>query len=153
MKRRPFKPLRAVLMLVVCAAAIYLPGLCIYRATAQSRGRIEREHGIRLPPSASAFQCAGDAWTGFLDRGASSIFETDRASVPEFVAQLHVHPASHTFVPGNPQYHQLKKPWQPGATPTAVYSCDSPNGDWLHVELYPIGGEERIAVWLYTDWN
>ena len=142
--------------IVTCIAlAVLLAALCVrtwVHATAQSRSRIEREHGVKLPASARHFQCRGDAWVGFLDRGASSVFEMDLADQGAFVAQLRIAPGVFTFIPGNDRYRQFKLPWRKEVNPLGEYSCRSRTGDWLHVQVYPIDGQ-RVDVWLYTDWN
>ena len=115
-----------------------------------SRSRIEREHGLRLPPSASAFECRGDAALGFLDRGAASAFTVATNELAGFLAQLNFRTGFQTFIPGNSQY-QLHASWRRGS-PLASYSCASPVGDWLHVEVWPID-TTNVGVALYTDWN
>ncbi len=80
---------RTVIMCV--ALAVLLGALCIrtwVRATQQDRSRIERKHGLRLPASAGGFRCGGDALVGFLDRGASSVFEMDAADLELLIAQF-----------------------------------------------------------------
>jgi hypothetical protein len=115
-----------------------------------SRSRIEHEHGLRLPASASAFECRGDAGRGFLDKGAASAFTVATNELAGFLAQLTVRTGLPTFIPGNPQY-QLHAIWRRGS-PLATYSCSSTVGDWLHVEVWPIDSA-RVGVALYTDWN
>jgi hypothetical protein len=125
---------------------------CIYlRATEQSARRIEREHGIRLPKSATAFQCAGTAWHGILDREAISTFEIDAMDLPVLTKQLR-----ERAVPG-PQveidYHRFRGPWdQRGAAPLLSMHCDSTTGDWLDFEAWRTDGD-RIVIWLYTNWD
>jgi hypothetical protein len=114
------------------------------------RNRIEHEHGIRLPASASSFECRGDASRGFLDRGASSSFIIASNDLGGFVSELKVHPGLTTFIPGNSQY-QIHAAWRKGK-PMRTYSCASPTGDWLHVEVWPMD-EARVGICLYTDWN
>ena len=114
------------------------------------RSRIEHEHGLRLPVSASAFECRGDASRGFLDRGAASAFIIATKELAGFLAQLTVRTGLQTFIPGNSKY-QLHASWRRGS-PLATYSCASPVGDWLHVEVWPIDST-RVGVSLYTEWN
>lgn len=121
-------------------------------ALEQSAHRIEREHGIVLPPSASGFRCAGDAWRKFFDRGASSIFILESKDLPAFKSQLSVNTQAATHIPGNEIYQGIMHPWRPDASPLEVLSCDSPTGDWLHVEIWPID-DMHVAIWMYTDWN
>jgi hypothetical protein len=116
----------------------------------EPRSRIEHEHGLRLPASASAFECRGDASRGFLDRGAASAFTVATNELAGFLAQLTVWAGFPTFMPGNSQY-QLHASWRRGA-PLATYSCASPVGDWLHVEIWPIDST-NVGAALYTDWN
>jgi hypothetical protein len=114
------------------------------------RSRVEHEHGLRLPASASAFECRGDASRGFLDRGAASAFTVATNELAGFLAQLTVRTGFQTFIPGNSQY-QLHASWR-RSSPLATYSCASPVGDWLHVEVWPIDST-NVGVALYTDWN
>ena len=114
------------------------------------RARLEHEHGLHLPSSATSIECGGDAWIGFLDRGASSAFVMNPKELGGFMSQLKIQPGGHSFIPGNRQY-QLHAAWRKGV-PTSSYACDSPVGDWLHVEVWPVD-ETRMGVCLYTDWN
>jgi hypothetical protein len=113
--------------------------------------RVRREHGLRLPASASNFECRGDAWLCIMDRGASSAFEIASNDLRGFVAQLKTRQSdSDSLIPGNSQY-RLSAPWRSGAR-LASYLCDSPTGDWLYVEVWPIDAV-RVGICLYTDWN
>lgn len=148
---------------------------CVYVFTmSDSRMRAEAEHGIKLPPSARHLQCRGDAGLAVLDRGASTMFEMDGKDLAEFVAQLRITSRaapvstanadplingynvwpqdSPTAVPGNAQYGGFRPTWERSATPVEMLSCESPTGDWLHVELWRL---ERgsMLVKMYTDWN
>ena len=114
------------------------------------RARIEHEHGLHLPASAASFECRGDAWKGFLDRGAASAFVIASNDLVTFISQLKARHGLTTFIPGNSQY-QLDAAWRNG-TPAATYSCDSSVGDWLHVEVWPVD-DTRVGICLYTDWN
>ena len=137
------------------------------------RVRAEREHGVRLPPSAHNIQCRGDASRGFLDRGAATMFEMSTNEMTAFVAQLQVRlrtlPAratgdptingynvwptsAATVVPGNAQYGGFRRTWQGVAVPVEMLSCSSPKGDWLHVEFWRLEGG-ALLVKMYTDWN
>ena len=136
---------------VSVASAIVLLGLVFWFARSfDSRKRIEREHGVRLPSSASAFEFRGDAWRGFLDRGASSAFIVRSNELGGFLTQLSVRTNLQTFIPGDTQY-ELHSAWRRGK-PAMTYSCSSSVGDWLHVEVWPID-DDRVGVCLYTDWN
>ena len=138
------------------------------------RDRAEREHGIALPASASNIQCRGDASRGFLDRGASSLFEMKPENLDRFLSQLSINsrngPAktgpgnpcqngynvwpqgSPTAVPTNEQYGGFNVTWQGAAVPSEMLSCQSPVGDYLHVEIWNVG-TNCIVVKMYTDWN
>ena len=119
-----------------------------------SATRIRREHGLRLPASASHFECRGDAWLSIIDRGAASTFEMARTDMVSFTSQLRVRESGTGVVtsifPGNSQY-QVSAPWRAG-TPIATYHCQSPTGDFLSVQIWPID-DSRVGVRLYTDWN
>ena len=80
------------------------------------RSRIEHEHGLHLPASASAFECRGDASRGFLDRGAASAFIVATNELAGFLVQLTVRTGLQTFIPGNSQ-HQLHASWRRGSPP------------------------------------
>lgn len=136
--------------------------------------RAESEHGIHLPPSATDIQCRGDAWHGFLDRGAFTMFEMNQGDLAEFEGQLkvfsrelpartgHVDPVvngwnvwpvgAKTFVPGNAEIGGFERTWSGDAVPLEMLSCASPEGDWLHVEFWKLP-ESAVLVKMYTDWN
>jgi len=97
-----------------------------------------------------AEQSGGDGLV--VDRGASTVFEMAASDVPALKSQLSSHHTPYTRVPGNEQYRGFAFPWPAGAAPAETLTCDSPKGDWLHVELYPIDAD-RVGVWMYTDWN
>ena len=105
-------------------------------------------HFLHLPASASAFECRGDAARGFLDRGAASAFVMSTNDLFNFVSQLKVQPGLSTFIPSNSQYN-LHAKWRK-MTPTTTYSCNSPVGDWLHVEVWPVN-DSHVGICLYTD--
>ena len=121
-------------------------------AADQSPDRIEREHGIVLPASATDIQCGGDAWKRWFDRGASSIFVIDPSDWSLIKGQLTRAPGNTTFVPGNDEYRRFRFPWRQGIRPVEVLSCRSRTGDWMHVEIRPVD-DQRLGVWVYTDWN
>jgi hypothetical protein len=123
-----------------------------------SAARITREHGLVLPSSASHFVCKGDAWI-IGDRGAASAFEMASNDVPPFVAQLKIKDTHHgdhgpefsnSIFPSNPEY-QVRTTWMSGI-PLETYSCASPVGDFLRVQIWPIDAT-HVGVCLYTDWN
>lgn len=123
----------------------------VWMITSQSRARAEWEHGMVLPASAGKFQCRGDANHLFLDRGASTVFEMPATDLAAFKSGLKINPARQTHVPGNAQYNGFAFPWT-AAAPLETLHCDSPKGDWLHLEIWPLASG-RVGVWMYTDWN
>jgi hypothetical protein len=141
---------RVIKLAAVAVIALLAVAFAVTRSARDPRSRIEHEHGLRLPASASAFECRGDAARGFLDRGAASAFTIASNDLAGFLAQLTVRTGLQTFIPGNSQY-QLHASWRRGS-PLATYGCASPVGDWLHVEVWPIDSS-RVGVSLYTDWN
>ena len=146
MHARPIIKVATVLVLASLAVAFAVSCSTVR----DPRSRIEQEHGLRLPASASSFECRGDAARGSLDRGAASSFTIASGDLATFISQLKIHPGLTTFIPGNSQY-QLHAVWRTG-TPTTTYSCDSSVGDWLHVEVWPVD-DRRVGICLYTDWN
>ena len=136
-----------------------------------SRSQVEDAHGIKLPPSARNFQQRQVG--GFPDHGVLSLFEIDQNELQQFTAQLKIKsrnsPAkvgpgnpclngwnvwpenSITFVPGNKELDGLRPTWTEEAKPVEMFSCSSPKGDWLHVEIWSIGN--HVLIKLYTDWN
>ena len=133
------------------------------------RSTVENAHGLKLPKSASNLQQR--SFGALADRGIASFVEIDRPDVEEFVSQLKVRskhkPAkpgpgdpringynvwperTPTFVPGN--IGKMNRTWRTSPSPVELLSCDSPKGDWLHVEIWSVGN--RALVKLYTDWN
>src|SRR5262245_60846028 len=111
-----------------------------------SARRIEREHGLMLPASATQFVCRGDAWKHiFIDSGAASAFEMASDDLPKFLAQLKIKKThtgtfrpdySDNIYPANPQY-QIHQSWMDGI-PLDTYQCGSPTGDFLDVQIWPI---------------
>ena len=137
-------------MLLLAMAGGVLAFLLVRPSFRDPRSRIEHDHGLHLPASASLFEIRGDAAKGFLDRGAASSFTIASNDLAAFTSQLKIHPGLTTFIPGNPQY-ELRAVWRRGK-PMMTYSCDTPVGDWLHVEVWPVD-EARVGICLYTDWN
>ncbi|MFD0892127.1 hypothetical protein KBB96_11920 [Luteolibacter ambystomatis] len=134
----------AAVLMIVAAVVVTYQGILD-----QSTERIVREHGLSLPSSASNPECRGDAWHMILDRGASSTFEMARTDLCSFVSTLRIR-GSHLMIPANGQY-QVSAPWI-AKRPIASYECDSPTGDWLNVQIFPIDCK-KVGVRLYTDWN
>ena len=149
------KPFRKIsVFAAVCAFIISLSILSGFFGA--SAGRVRREHGLQLPPSASHFICGGDAWISIMDRGAASAFEMAQTDLTNFISQFKIRNStngvySRGIFPGNSQY-QIRVPWRTSATGLATYNCQSPTGDSLDVEVWRID-ESRIGICLYTDWN
>lgn len=143
----------------VLVAVLVLIGLGMWwrGAGTQPRAQIEHDHGLTLPESARAFQRTGDfgllEWLD-LDRGASAAFIIDRADLEGFMVQFPPNPAyqGQTFIPANGQYQISGLPWSGQIAPEKVVGAESPVGDWVHVEVYPLDGD-AVGVRLYTDWN
>ena len=155
MNRLGLKEKKRILGVAILAAI----GLAWLRGcVGQPAWRIEREHGLKLPVSASHFECRGDAWLrDVIDCGAASTFEMSKQDLPDLVSQLQIHkthpaePASSCPFPSNDQYQVVHRPWMSG-TPLADYSCASRTGDELFVRVFAID-DARVGVCLYTDWN
>ena len=142
---------RIIRVAVFSLAPLLVVAFAVLRSSfGDSRSRIEKEHGLQLPSSASSFECRGDAARRFLDRGASSAFVIASNELVRFISQLRVQPGLTTFIPGNSQY-QLHAVWR-NSKPAATYSCTSAVGDWLHVEVWPVD-DTHVGICLYTDWN
>ncbi len=126
----------------------------------QSAWRVQWEHGVRLPASASRIECRGDAWRLFLDRSALSRFEIDSDEKDAFVQQLlsrrqidrEGYSANGLLVPGNDgiQYHYRR--WVEPSPLLQRGMCESDTGDWLYWEVR-LGLSKKIVIILYTDWN
>jgi len=129
-----------------------------------------------LPASAANIQCRGDAERVLQpDRGACTLFEMSVDDLNSFLAQLSINsraaPAkqgagdpcangwdvwpreARTWVPGNEVHGGFKPTWQGQVVPSEMLSCDSPTGDWLHVEIWKLTNGSKLVVKLYTDWN
>lgn len=137
----------------------------------KQRLRVEKAHGIKLPASARNYQHISVG--GYFDRGELSVFELDEKDVSALVSTLSIKTrsapvqpgvgdprrngwnvwptGSPTFVPGNKSFNRLKRTWEGPATPVEMLSCDSPVGDWLHVEIWSVGDHALLKI--YTDWN
>jgi len=169
MKRRVII-IGAVFAVAVCAVVARF----LVLGCGNSRFRAEYDHGISLPQSARNIQCKGDAWHGFLDRGAVTLFEMSHEDLRPFLSQLRIRsrngPAktgagdpciggwnvwptgSSTACPGNPEYCGFKPTWGGFAIPREMLSCDSPVGDWLHVEVWDLSAT-GLVVKLCTNWH
>lgn len=153
----------AVIAIAIVAFPVGMLVRYAARSTGDSRERAEYEHGITLPPSATAFQCRGDGWlrkTPVSGGGATTLFEMPPADQSAFLSSLHVRsrtapaiphgdPAlngwnvwpqgSPSFIPGNPQFGGFNRTWQGAAVPVEMVTCDSPaGGSWLHIEFWKL---------------
>lgn len=132
---------------------LLLPVIGCGTGPSDPRQKAEAVHGLKLPSTARDIQSVGDAWRGFLDRGASTVFTMDATNLQDFVATLHVDTNLWTCIPGNDEYHRgLRKPWKPEAEPVTNFSCRSPVGDFLHVRIFQLN-TNQLGVHMYTDWN
>jgi len=138
------------------------------------RAKAETGHGLSLPSSAQHIQSVGDAWRGFLDRGAVTLFEMDSGELSTFLSQITVNsrsgPAksgpgdpcvggwnvwpvgSPTACPGNPEYSGFTSTWSGATIPLEMMSCESPVGDSLHIEVWAVA-PTGLVIKLCTDWN
>ena len=117
------------------------------RGFMSSRDRVEREHGINLPSSARGFLCIGDALHGFLDRGATAIFEIDQSELSEFTEQFRRELNGDTrFVYG---YGEAPEAW---GKPKEKFRCFSSVGDWTVVAVFDVS-PSTAGIKMYTDWN
>lgn len=125
--------------------------------------RVEREHNIQLPASVEDVQALGDASHPVLrmtnlDRGASSIFTMDRGHLDEFLDQFEqpddATAGGFSGAPGNDKYQPTWVPWSGPEAMEGSYYTDAPpsSGDFTTIQVYSID-EQRVGVWLYTDWN
>lgn len=173
--RKPRLLFLLVAIVLLVATGLFV-GKSIARSTGDSRERAEYEHGIKLPPSASAIQCRGDGWlrtSPFHGGGVTTMFEMDSAETEAFLAPLHVRsttaPAlatgdptvngwnvwpqdAPTFIPGNPQYSGFHRTWTGEAVPVEMVSCDSPEGMWLHLEFWKLENGMTL-VKMGTQWQ
>ncbi|HVX83425.1 MAG TPA: hypothetical protein VH253_01270 [Phycisphaerae bacterium] len=140
------------LIVGAAVAGVMAPvGRFLWMINSQTVARAEWEHGVVLPGSVRDLQCRGDANRLIGDRGASTVFDMDAGDLAGFEAGLPGRVGFRTFVPGNGEYRDFRFPWS-GAGPSETFNCASATGDWLHVEVWPMGGG-RVGVWIYTDWN
>ncbi|MEO5714025.1 MAG: hypothetical protein ABIT37_11110 [Luteolibacter sp.] len=154
------------LLLVVVLAAV----IVVWKMpSSDPRIRVKAENGILLPASAAKIQCRGDAWHGFLDRNAYTVFEMERGEQADFVASLKVTgrelPLSRipadpiaVNVRGENDYFKsdagsFEQTWAGDLAPLEMLSCQSPiAADWLHVEFWQIS-ETRLLVKIHSNWN
>ena len=147
-KRKRHIPITVLSCITFVACGV---GYFAWLINSQSVARAQWEHGIALPASVGNIECRGDANRLVLDRGASTAFEMSAADLPAFISTLPPSVSFNTFVPGNAQYRGFTFPWT-ATQPRQTFSCQSPKGDWLHVEIWPLESS-RVGVWMYTDWN
>jgi hypothetical protein len=172
--RRVRSILRSRPFMALIAAAMAVGVWFMRPPPSDPRVRSEQIHGIHLPLSASKIQCRGGAWYWAPDRGEATLFEMKAAELANFVAGLSIKsrnsperigPADPTvngwnvwpdtaksFVPGNRQYGGFSQTWSGDAIPVEMLSCESPRGDWLHVEYWKLPGD-LLLVKMFTDWN
>jgi hypothetical protein len=133
----------------------------------------ESDHKIVFPASAKNIQNRGNSGRSLLDRGLATMMEIDRKDLEAFVAQLTIterrKPAqatgdptingwnvwpqgAKTFVPGNKVYGGFNKTWDTAPVPEEMLSCKSPNGMFLHVEVWGMQ-DEKVLLKLYTWWE
>lgn len=156
-------------LLILAACCILFIAICCTVSYPVTKRSVEGAHGVELPHSAKNLQ--QQSWGLLMDRAKASIFEIDQADVQQFISQLRVRsrmgPAktgpgnpclngsnvwplnAPTYVPGN--FDAFKRTWTGEAIPIEMLSCDSPKGDWLHVEIWSVGNHGLIK--LCTDWN
>ncbi len=144
------------LFIVAVSLSCFLVAACgagyfAWLVNSQTVARAEWEHGVVLPASVGRIACRGDATRFFLDRGASTVFDMDAADLSAFKSSLPPAVSFDTFVPGNAEYRGFAFPWTV-QKPAETLSCESPTGDWLHVQIWPMQAS-RVGVWMYTDWN
>jgi hypothetical protein len=141
--------------------------------TACDQAGDESDHKIVFPASATNFQNHGNSNRFLPDRGIATLVEIDRKDLDAFLAQLKInerrrpvkeqgdptangwnvwpHDAK-TFVPGNQVFNGFKKTWDVEPVPVEMLSCQSPAGDWLHVEIWNLS-DTKVLLKLFTDWN
>jgi hypothetical protein len=161
--RKSMKPSLLLLLVVSIAATI----------TACDQVGDESDHELVFPASARNIQNRGNSGTNFLDRGLATMLEIDRKDLDVFVSQLKIterrKPAeksgdpttngwnvcpqgAKTWVPGNKVFGGFNKTWIADPFPEEMLSCQSPTGQYLHVEIWGFP-EEKVLLKLYTCWE
>lgn len=152
---------------------LLLMALLSFAMTACDQVGDASDHKIVFPASAANFQNRGNSQIGFLDRGIATLLDIDRRDLDVFLSQLKIserrkpvkeqgdptvngwnvwpHDAR-TFVPGNEVFSGFKKTWDLEPVPIEMLSCQSPAGDWLHVEIWNLS-DTRVLLKLHTAWN
>ena len=144
------------------------------KATRESNpeDNLKNIHGIQSPPSAIHFQTHGSRWR---HGGSATMFECEYADLADWMSTLPVRtkmdPANsdagnpctngyncwptnaQTWVPGNREFDGFTNTWTDATHPVVMLSCDSPKGDWLHVEIWRKSHDGNAVVKIYTDWN
>lgn len=148
--KRKWKILLVVLVVFVVVsigAAIFIRA---YEEGFMSSGRrVQNEHGITLPDSARDFLCTGNAWRGFLDRGATAIFQIDRTDLNTFLSQLSAHDDADV---GFVQYGYDDEPPSAWGDPKGIFRCSHSTGDWTVMAVYDLS-PSTVGIRIYTDWN
>ena len=154
--------------------AAVLAVTCLHVVSCKSQDpktRIEKVHGVLLPDGARCFQQKGGGIGP--DKGSLAMFECDFAALDAWISTLKIRSRlaplkaigdpcvngwnvwptnASTFVPGNAEFSGLKRTWRGETTPVEMFSCVSPVGDWLHVEIWKASATNAV-VKIYTDWN
>lgn len=154
-------------------ACILLVALFSVAITACDKVNDEYDHKIVLPASAANIQNRGRSNSVLPDGGIATLMDIDRKDLNTFLAQLKIterrSPAiergdptvngwnvwprdAKTFVPGNEEYGGFKKTWAVEPVPIEMLSCQSPAGDWLHVEIWSLS-DTKVLLKLFTQWN
>lgn len=173
---KTFKPVVAMIAVVMVICSGMLVNRAIGRSTGDSRERAELEHGVKLPRSATSIQCRGDGWlrvTPVSGGGVTTLFEMQADEIPAFLAPLKIRSRaapvvatgdpmengynvwshkSTTWVPGNKQYGGFQKTWEGAAVPLEMVSCDSPEGWFLHLEFWSLENG-KILTKMCTMWQ
>jgi hypothetical protein len=152
---------------------LLLMALLSFAMTACNESGDATDHKIAFPASAANFQNRGNSQIGFLDRGIATLVVIDRKDLDGFLAQLKINerrrPAkekgdptvngwnvwpqdARTFVPGNDVFSGFKKTWDVEPVPIEMLSCQSPAGDWLHVEIWNLS-DTGVLLKIFTQWN
>ena len=171
MKTKPSNP--SVESKKALSWTLFLMALLSFATTSCDQTGNESDHKIVFPASAANFQNRGNSQIGFLDRGIATLLDIDRSDLDGFLSQLKIgerrKPAkeqgdptvngwnvwphnARTFVPGNEVFSGFKKTWYVESVPIEMLSCQSPKGDWLHVEIWSLS-DTRVLLKIFTNWN
>ena len=159
-----------------CLAVLINPRLLsgpgLLSNSSKPKDNLKSIHGIQLPPSATHFQTHGNRWR---HGGSAAMFECAYADLADWMSTLPVrtkidpangdvgNPCTNgyncwptnapTWVPGNREFGGFTNTWTGATRPVVMLSCDSPAGDWLHVEIWRKSHDGNAVVKIYTDWN